>query len=843
MASDPDTLEVSPDMNRGNSASNLFVPVEAHHHCNDLAGEGLKTPVPAAHARLEPEDVFPNPWPTVPAKDNMKNVAIFTSGGDAQGMNAAVRAAAGVCLSYGVKVFAIYYGYQGMVDGGDNIKELKREDIANIQHVGGTVIGSARCKAFRTPEGRLQAAKNLVERDINCLIVIGGDGTLTGANFFKLEWSDLLKKLHTQGVIDDEAVQKHQYLSVVGIVGSIDNDMCGFSMTIGCDSALHRICEAIDALTTTAQSHQRTFIIEVMGRNCGFLAVMASLACGADYCLVPEHPPAADDWETAMCDSLTRRRRYTNFSLIIVAEGATDKERNHISSDHIKKICSERLGHDTRVTCLGHVQRGGAPAAYDRTLATRCGAEAALAVLNATPETPARIIGPRWTKMIQVDLTEAVERTREVGQRLEEKNYERVMELRGRAFREEFNLFLRIRQYHKDKAPVNAFNVCILQMGAPAAGMNAACKAVVRDLINGGHKVFGAVGGLEGIANGDMVAMDWSSVKGWASKGGAALGTNRILASEMTNGLERIAAQLKDFNIHALMVVGGFEAYQGMLELVEARGQHEEFCIPMALVPATISNNVPGTFISLGLDTALNVIVEAIDRLRQSAMSSRKRVFVVETQGGYCGFLATVGALSGGADMAYTAEEGVRINDITQDIDILRTKFETFHCGVMVRNERSSKNYDTAFLNSLLAEEGSFDPRNPDQVQFTTRNLILGHLQQGGSPSPLDRVRGARLGGVCTRFLLHHLNANCKGGKVNTSDPNSACVIGIQERFEIATPFEELKASTDFKKRVPKQVWWRNLHRLIRVLEGTMREEDKPYQGEASVAAVDASAC
>lgn len=332
-----------------------------------------------------------------------------------------------------------------MVDGGTNIKELTWEDIANIHHMvsrtrqllpyyscpefkqspvpsflhlytqGGTVIGSARCPAFRTVEGRRKAAANLVKNEINCLIAIGGDGTLTGADLFKKEWPQLLADLVKQEEITQDMAQRHCYLSIIGMVGSIDNDMCGFSMTIGCDTALHRICESVDALTTTAQSHQRTFIIEVMGRNCGFLAVMTALACGADYVLVPENPPDTDDWRTAMADSLRRRRRYTNFSLVIVAEGATDRQRKPITSNDVKKVCEEMLGHDTRVTTLGHVQRGGSPSAYDRIMSARCGAEAALAVLNATPTTPSRIVGVRWNKMIQVDLTEAVAQTREVG--------------------------------------------------------------------------------------------------------------------------------------------------------------------------------------------------------------------------------------------------------------------------------------------------------------------------------------------------------------------------------------------------------------------------------------------
>jgi 6-phosphofructokinase 1 len=230
----------------------------------------------------------------------------------------------------------------------------------------------------------------------------------------KKEWAELLKELTKTNQISKELARRNSFLAVVGMVGSIDNDMCGFSMTIGCDTALHRICTAVDALTTTAQSHQRTFIIEVMGRNCGFLAVMTALACGADYVLVPENPPATDDWGADMADSLRRRRRYTNFSLIIVAEGATDKDRNPITCNDVKKVCSEVLGHDTRVTTLGHVQRGGCPSAYDRILSSRCGAEAALAVLNATPDTPSRIVGVRWNKMIQIDLAEAVAQTSEV---------------------------------------------------------------------------------------------------------------------------------------------------------------------------------------------------------------------------------------------------------------------------------------------------------------------------------------------------------------------------------------------------------------------------------------------
>lgn len=219
-------------------------------------------------------------------------------------MNAAVRAVVRMGLYVGAKVYFIHEGYQGMVDGGDNIKEATWESVSSMLQVGGTVIGSARCKDFRTHEGRLKAAHNLVKRGITNLCVIGGDGSLTGANLFREEWSGLLTELVEQGLIEADAVQKYSALHIVGMVGSIDNDFCGTDMTIGTDSALHRIIEVVDAIMTTAQSHQRTFVLEVMGRHCGYLALVSALACGADWVLIPEMPPE-DGWEEKMCEKLS----------------------------------------------------------------------------------------------------------------------------------------------------------------------------------------------------------------------------------------------------------------------------------------------------------------------------------------------------------------------------------------------------------------------------------------------------------------------------------------------------------------------------------------------------------
>lgn len=199
-----------------------------------------------------------------------KGLAVFTSGGDSQGMNAAVRSVVRMGIYLGCKVYFIREGYQGMVDGGDNIEEANWSSVSSIIHKGGTIIGSARCMDFIKREGRLKAAYNLVTRGITNLVVIGGDGSLTGANLFRQEWSSLLDELLANNKITKDQREKYKFLHIAGMVGSIDNDFCGTDMTIGTDSALHRIIEAIDAIVSTAYSHQRTFIMEVMGRHCGY---------------------------------------------------------------------------------------------------------------------------------------------------------------------------------------------------------------------------------------------------------------------------------------------------------------------------------------------------------------------------------------------------------------------------------------------------------------------------------------------------------------------------------------------------------------------------------------------
>ena len=264
-------------------------------------------------------------------------IGVLTSGGDAPGMNAAVRAVVRSGIVAGAEVYGIFEGWQGAVDGGDFVRLLSWDDVSGINAEGGTVIGTARCAEFRTVEGRRAAAANLVAQGIDRLIVIGGDGSLTGTDALRAEWPEHIAALREDGTITDEQAEQHARLVIAGIVGSIDNDMAGTDMTIGTDSALHRITEAIDAIASTAASHQRSFVVEVMGRHCGYLALMSAIAGGADYVIVPENPPE-EGWHEHLA-SVVRRSREAGrrSSIVVVAEGAADRQGNPITADDVRR--------------------------------------------------------------------------------------------------------------------------------------------------------------------------------------------------------------------------------------------------------------------------------------------------------------------------------------------------------------------------------------------------------------------------------------------------------------------------------------------------------------------------
>jgi 6-phosphofructokinase 1 len=730
-----------------------------------------------------------------------KRLGVLTSGGDAQGMNAAIRAIVRTGIERGLDVYAIYEGYQGMVDGGDRIRKMTWDSVGGILQRGGTVIGTARCEAFRTRDGRLRAARNLLTHGIDNLIIIGGDGSLTGANVFRIEWPTLVAELAQKGLIDRDLAEIHSNLVIVGLVGSIDNDFYGTDMTIGADTALQRITEAVDAITSTAASHQRTFVVKVMGRNCGYLALMGALACGADWVLIPENPPDVDNWQEVMAERLhTGRKAGRRDSIVVIAEGAQDREGNYIGSGEVQRVLEEKLGEEVRVTVLGHVQRGGQPSAFDRNLGTQMGYAAVEAVLVAKPNDDPVLIGIKGNRITKSPLMDCVENTHAVADAITVKNYERAMDLRSSSFKDAFRtLKTMVRALpHPLEEGQKRFRIALLNAGAPSPGMNTAARGAVRLGLDKGHIMLGVMNGFQGLADNEIKEMNWMSVSGWASMGGSELGTSRHVPRG--SDLYAIARTIEKNDIEALLIIGGWNGYEAAYKLYNERDNFPAFKIPIVCLPASINNNLPGSELSIGADTALNNIVEAVDKIKQSAVATR-RCFVVEVMGHFCGYLALMGGLSTGAERVYINEEGVTLNDLQKDVESLCNGFKSGkRLGLIIRSEGANPVYTTPFMCALFEEEG--------RELFDVRSAILGHLQQGGDPSPFDRIQATRLARLCLEFLISECDQR-----------STRCTfIGLQEGQIKFHDMQDFPRFIDADLQRPKDQWWLELQKIAKLL-------------------------
>ncbi|MFS0561058.1 6-phosphofructokinase [Terribacillus sp. 179-K 1B1 HS] len=306
----------------------------------------------------------------------MKKIGVLTSGGDSPGMNAAIRSVVRKAIYHDLEVYGIYNGYQGLIDG--NIKQLDLGSVGDIIQRGGTMLHTARCLEFKTDEGQDKGIEQLKRFGIEGLVVIGGDGSFRGA----------------------EKLTKKGY-PCIGVPGTIDNDIPGTDFTIGFDTALNTVIEAIDKIRDTATSHERTYVVEVMGRHAGDIALWAGLADGAESILIPEQPTDFND----VIERLKRgQERGKKHSIIIVAEGVG-------SGFEFGKRIEEATNMDTRVTILGHVQRGGSPTANDRVLASRLGAQAVDLLLEGKS---GRMVGIQNNKLVDHDILEILDRKHEI---------------------------------------------------------------------------------------------------------------------------------------------------------------------------------------------------------------------------------------------------------------------------------------------------------------------------------------------------------------------------------------------------------------------------------------------
>lgn len=725
-------------------------------------------------------------------------IGVLTSGGDAQGMNAAVRAVVRTALARGAQPYAILDGWAGAVKGEACIREMSWSDASGILAEGGTVIGTARCPEFREYEGRHAAALHLIEKGIDRLVVIGGDGSLSGTEEFRTEWSQHLSELVDEGAISAQQAQLHQRLYIVGLVGSIDNDMVGTDMTIGADSALHRIVDAIDQISSTAASHQRTFVVEVMGRHCGYLPLMSAVAGGADYVFTPEDP-ARDGWEDEMVERLKEGRAAgRRESIIIVAEGATDRAGNPISSQDIADAFKERTGEDARITILGHVQRGGVPSAYDRWMSTLLGFAAVQEILNPADPDVATILGVRHNRVTRIPLMEAVHQTRGVKDLIKAGDFAAAQAARGRSFTVMvgINQLLSTPPTLAENPPSgSAKRVAIIHAGGLAPGMNTAARAAVRLGIAKGWTMLGIDGSWAGLADNQVRELTWDDVEGWAFHGGAELGTRRPVPS--VNEYYALGRAIERNEIDALLVVGGLNAYLAVKEMTSELDRYPAFRIPIVLVPASIDNNLPGAELAIGTDTALNNAVWALDRIKESAAAS-KRCFVAELMGRRCGYLTLMSGIASGAEYAYLNEENTTLAAIDEDAHRLR---ETFEAGrrlfLVVVNEEADAHYNREFLANVFEAESD--------GLYDVRSSALGHLQQGGAPSPYDRLLATRLVFAALSELDGQFSQGCSQA-VYIGDVGNA----IQVR-----PVDRMFDDLDMANRRPFDQWWLDLRPIL----------------------------
>lgn len=313
-------------------------------------------------------------------RKEIKRLGVFSSGGDAPGMNAAIRAVVRTASYHGLHIYGIYRGYEGMIDG--QIERLDKGHVGNIIQRGGTVLKTARSERFRTPEGRKMAHDSLMVHDIDALVAIGGNGTFTGAEVFYNEYG----------------------MPIIGVPGTIDNDLYGTDYTIGFDTAVNTAIEAVDKIRDTADSHNRLFFVEVMGRDTGYIALNTGIGSGAGAILIPESKIDVDDLIKHLEKTAKRQKL---FSLVIVAEGNENGNAQQLATE----IKSRFPEYDPKVTIIGHMQRGGAPSALDRLIASRMGYRAVEAVLEGHFN---QMVGIQNNQMVLIPFDDAIRKVKAI---------------------------------------------------------------------------------------------------------------------------------------------------------------------------------------------------------------------------------------------------------------------------------------------------------------------------------------------------------------------------------------------------------------------------------------------
>ncbi|RWS06465.1 6-phosphofructokinase-like protein [Dinothrombium tinctorium] len=741
-----------------------------------------------------------------------KIIGVTTSGSETQGMNAAIRAVVRMSLFLGLRVFFIKNGFRGMIDGGDHIIEASWYSVSNIIALEGTEIGTARCEELFNKENRMKAAFNLIHYGITNLVVIGGRGSLMAASRLKDEWSSMIYEMEQKKLITSEARTLFGNLKIVCLVTSIYKDFWSSDYTIGFNSALSQISETIDSIVKANSSQQKIFILNLKDERCGVLLLFAAIASGADYVFLPDIP-AESDWQQNLHKKLTQQNEMNQrVKIVIVAEGAKTQAGDVITAELIKQTIADQFNIAAEIISFEHLQKGGNPTAFDRILAIRAGVAAVITMICFPQTDEGLVIISDGNRLTPFSLKRSIDYDSSIVTSLNKGNLESVLN-RDKNFRKYFQIFKFLTQVQPtSKENKRCFTLAILNIGSPAPGMNAVLHAFVRRCIHNGNKVLGINNGIDGFVEGNIKPLSWHEVSGSVRLGAALLGCRPTTAK---SHLDKISERIEEFKIDALVIIGGFPAFESAIQILKARKKYQSLNIPLCVIPASINNNMPGTDITIGADTALNEITTACGKTLLSARGLQKRVFIVETMGDYCGYLTTMAAIASGADIAYTFEESITLKVLAKDIEIMKQKIRNgLQTGLILVNENANSHYTTEFIYNAFEEES--EKLYSAKFNVSTR---VGHLQ-GDTPSSFDRILATEMATEATDWIITQLqNKEILKNKFSTSECAPAVLIGIRQQKYYFTRLNLLEQEANFEYRLPLQEWWLHLIPVLKAME------------------------
>lgn len=666
----------------------------------------------------------------------VKKIAVLTSGGDAPGMNGAIRAIVRTAKKWGTDVYGVYYGYDGLIK--DSIVELDWDSVGYHSSHGGTFLSSARSTKFLNKEGRKIATYNLAKRGIEGLIVLGGDGSIKGSIVFKNEWKQNLTEL-----IEEEKIEygmKDLRLKIIAIPASIDNDISNTDMTLGADSALNRAVDSITSLTTTMLSHKRSFIIEVMGKRCGWIALMVGLAVGSDFIFTPEAPH--ENWKDKMIEAVRAAKEEGKIgSFIVVSEGALDINGNKIEAAEVRKEIEDRLGIECRVMKLGHIQRGGRPSAYDRILSTILGCKAVERMLGDTDDEPL-MMTLRNGEYSSISLLKVLDENENMGMIQKKMEFDRILEMRGKLFNRAYKITEQLRT-PTQIVPRNRV-IGVVHEGGRSGGMNVALNAIVRYAVSLNQEVKVILDGFDGLLQNQVKTPRMYDYTNGIHDGGSMIGSS----FSKTGNISQIYKKLIEHKIDSLIIIGGSEATRTAGHLKKHITKSEKK-INIVIIPASVDNDVPFTDMCLGVDTALNCISIACDFLRLSSLSMKKTVFIVEVPGEKGGYLTVFGGIATGAFDVFIPERKYKISHLSETAERLKYRFKNGnrHGIILLKNQVT--------YNSMSVDSFSRIITTDSDGMYDAKFSVLGYLVEGGSPSPYDRIYGTIFGIKAVDILLN----------------------------------------------------------------------------------------